>query len=116
MNPATWQHLITLRNTANWAFGAADMATLAVGGGPQVGSLYGKPVFLQDDIATIAASTCVIMVGDPAYYALVERQGLQVSRNPYLYQANGQVGFFNTFRQGGSVLVEEAWVGGVMSS
>ena len=116
MNPATWQHLITLRNTANWAFGAADMATLSTAGGPQVGSLYGKPVFLQDDIATIAASTCVIMVGDPAYYALVERQGLQVSRNPYLYQANGQVGFFNTFRQGGSVLVEEAWVGGVMSS
>ena len=116
MDPATWQHLITLRNTSNWAFGAADMATLAVAGGPQVGTLYGKPVFLQDDIAVIAASTCVIMVGDPMYYALIERQGLQVSRNPYLYQANGQVGFFNTFRQGGTVLVEEAWVGGAMSA
>ena len=56
------------------------------------------------------------MVGDPQFYALAERQGLQVSRNPYLYQASGQVGFFNTFRQSGKVLIEEAWAGGAMSS
>ncbi len=115
MDPTTWQHLITIRNTSNWAFGAADMAVLNTAGGPSPGSLYGKPVFLQDDIPVIATGVCVIMVGDPYYYALVERQGLQVSRNPYLYQATGQVGFFNTFRQGGAVLVEEAWVGGKMA-
>jgi HK97 family phage major capsid protein len=115
MDPATWQHLITLRNTSNWAFGAADYATINTMGGPQAGTLYGKPVFLQDDIPVIASDVCVVMVGDPTYYALVERQGLVVSRNPYLYQATGQVGFFNTFRQGGTVLVEEAWVGGLMA-
>ena len=115
MDPATWQHLVTLRNTSNWAFGAADYATINTMGGPQAGTLYGKPVFLQDDIPVIGTDVCVVMVGDPTYYALVERQGLQVSRNPYLYQATGQVGFFNTFRQGGTVLVEEAWVGGLMA-
>jgi HK97 family phage major capsid protein len=115
MDPMTWQHIISLRNTDNWAFGAADMATLQTAGGPQAGTLYGKPVFLQDDIPTISSGVCVVMVGDPQYYALVERQGLQVSRNPYLYQANGFVGFFNTFRQSGAVLVEEAWAGGEMA-
>lgn len=115
MDPMTWQHIISLRNTDNWAFGAADMATLQTAGGPQAGTLYGKPVFLQDDIPVIATGVCVVMVGDPQYYALVERQGLSVVRNPYLYMANGFVGFFNTFRQSGKVLVEEAWAGGAMA-
>lgn len=114
MDNDTWRYLITLRDSNDWAFRVADMATLNTQGGPQAGTLYGHPVFLQDDIPVRAASTTVIMVGDPSYYALIERQGLQVSRNPYLYQANGQVGFFNTFRQGGAVLVSEAWQGGIM--
>lgn len=116
MDNLTWAYLLTLRDTSNWAFGAADFATVSVGGGPQVGTLYGKPVFVQDDIPVRAAATCSVMVGDPDYYALIERRGLQISRNPYLYQANGQVGFFNTFRQGGAVLVAEAWQGGYTQS
>ena len=116
MDNDTWRYLITLRDTNNWAFGVADMATLNTQGGVQAGTLYGHPVFLQDDIDTRAASKTVIMVGDPYYYGLVERRGLSVSRNPYLYQANGQVGFFNSFRQGGKVLVSEAWQGGIMST
>jgi len=113
MDNATWAYILTMRDTNSWAWGGADMATVNVMGGPQVGTLYGKPVFVQDDIPVRAVDVCCIMVGDPDYYALVERQGLQISRNPYLYQATGQVGFFNTFRQGGKVLVEEAWVGGL---
>jgi HK97 family phage major capsid protein len=115
MDNDTWRYLVTLRDTNNWAFSTADMATIGTGSA-QAGTLYGKPVFLQDDIDTRAASTTVIMVGDPSYYALVERRGLTISRNPYLYQANGQVGFFNTFRQGGKVLQTEAWQGGIMST
>jgi HK97 family phage major capsid protein len=115
MDNQTWRYLVTIRDTNNWAFGAADYLSLNTQGGPSPGSLYGHPVFMQDDIDAIGSGLCVIMVGDPMYYALIERQGLQVSRNPYLYQANGQVGFFNTFRQGGAVLVEEAWKGGAMA-
>ena len=81
-----------------------------------MGTLYGKPVFVQDDIPVRAAAVVSVMVGDPDYYALVERRGLTISRNPYLYQANGQVGFFNTFRQSGKVLIEEAWQGGYTNS
>jgi HK97 family phage major capsid protein len=112
MDNLTWAYLLTLRDTSNWAFGSADFANVNTSGGPSVGMLYGKPVFVQDDIPVRADAITSVMVGDPDYYALVERRGLQISRNPYLYQANGQVGFFNTFRQGGAVLVAEAWQGG----
>jgi len=116
MDNLTWAYLLTLRDTSNWAFGSADFASVNTSGGPSVGMLYGKPVFVQDDIPVRAAAVCSVMVGDPAYYALVERIGLTISRNPYLYQANGQVGFFNTFRQSGKVLIEEAWQGGYTNS
>ena len=49
------------------------------------------------------------MIGNWSFYALVERSGLVVSRNPYLYQANGQVGFFVNARWGGDVLQSEAF-------
>lgn len=116
MDNLTWAYILTLRDSNDWAWGGADMATVNVSGGPQVGTLYGKPVFVQDDIPVRADAVVSVMVGDPSYYALVERRGLQISRNPYLYQANGQVGFFNTFRQGGAVLVEEAWIGGLTNA
>ena len=116
MDNTLWRHIVTMRDANNWAFGAADYLTINVDGGPQAGTLYGKKVFLQDDIPVIAASTCVIMVGDPYYYGLVERKGLTVARNPFLQQASGLVDFFSHFRQGGKVLAEEAWKGGVMHS
>ena len=109
MNSDTWRYLITLRDTSNWAFGVADMATLNTGATPQVGTLYGKPVFVQDDIATRATKAQVIGYGNPYFYGLVERRGLTIARNPYLYQATGLVAFFSSFRQSGKVLIKEAW-------
>jgi len=115
MDNQTWVAIINLRDTDNWAYMTADMATLSTAGGPQAGSLLGKAVYLQDDIPVEAASTCFIMVGDPYYYTLVERKGLTIARNPYLYQANGQIGFFSSFRQSGKVTVEAAWCGGALA-
>ena len=112
----TWHHIATMNDANNWAFGAADNLRWNTGAGAHVGWLYGKPFYVQDDIDAIGASVCVLMFGNPWYYALVEREGLAIKRNPYLYQASGQVGFFSTYRQGGTVTVEEAWVGGVMHS
>lgn len=113
MDPQTWRYLLSLRDTSNWAFSSADMASINVDGAS--GELLGKKVFLQDDIPVIATGVCVVMVGDPFYYALVERQSLSVRRLNELYAANGQIGFKCDFRQGGTVLVEEAFVGGVMA-
>jgi predicted phage gp36 major capsid-like protein len=57
----------------------------------------------------------VIAVGDPFYYALVDRVGLSIDVNPYLYQATGQVGYFARFRQSGKVLYSLAWCIGQMA-
>ena len=73
------------------------------------GDLYSKRVLLSDSVSAMASGVKCIMVGNWSFYALVERSGLVVSRNPYLYQLNGQVGFFVNARWGGDVLQAEAF-------
>ncbi len=112
MDNLTWAHILGKRDSDSWAFGAADMATVNTAGGPKVGTLLGKPVYIQDDIDALGVSVTTVMIGDPYFYTLVERRGLAIKRNPFLYQNNGQVGFFSTFRQGGKITIKEAFQGG----
>ncbi len=108
----TLRDVLTIKHTqANpaWAYGAADLLQW---NGNDI-RLLGKPFFQNDNIPVKASGVCFIMFGSPAYYALVERRGLVVMRNPFLRAAQGQVVFHNSFRQGGTVLVEAAWSGGV---
>lgn len=110
MNSQTWRYILSMRDTNNWAWSAADMAKVSPS--PE---LIGRPVFLQDDIDTIATGVCTIMVGDPFYYALVERKGLEIKVLNELYAATGEIGYRCDFRQGGKVLVETAFVGGLQA-
>ena len=73
------------------------------------GELYGKPVYTTGHILSMAAGRDVVLVGNWEFYGLVERNEMVVSRNPYLYQGNGQVGFFVHIRFGGAVLQAEAF-------
>jgi len=73
------------------------------------GDLYSKRVLLSDQITAMGAGVKCIAIGNWAFYALVERSGLVVSRNPYLRQATGQVSFFVNARWGGDVLQAEAF-------
>jgi HK97 family phage major capsid protein len=75
--------------------------------------LWNKPVFLSDSAVAIATTAKTIMFGNWNYYGLVERRGLTISRNPYLYQANGQIGIFCSVRFGGAVLQAEAFKYGI---
>jgi len=77
--------------------------------GERGGNLYGAPVFTSSHILSMAAGRDVIVVGNFQYYGFVERAGMTVSRNPWLYQANNQTGFFVDIRFGGAVLVSEAF-------
>jgi HK97 family phage major capsid protein len=61
----------------------------------------------------VADNNKSILFANLNYYALVERRGLTISRNPYLYQANGQIGIFCSVRFGGAVLQSEAVKWGV---
>lgn len=96
----------------NWQF----VSTPPYGG--IEGNLFwgGKPYYLSDSVAVATTSgNKPIMIGNWQYYALVERRGLTLSRNPYLYQANGQIGLFCSVRMGGAVLQSEAFKYGLLA-
>ena len=113
MNDQTWRYILSIRDTNDWAFGAADLAEVDPDRGQAM--LCGKPVYFQDDIDTIASGKTVIMFGDPFYYGLVDRAGLEIQVLQELYAATGQIGYKCHFRQSGAVLYEFAWVGGQMA-
>ena len=71
---------------------------------PNGNDFMGVPALISPDMETIADTKKSVLVGDFSMYAFAERQGLIVSRNPYLYQASGQVGIFVKQRFGGAVL------------
>ncbi len=73
-------------------------------------NLWGKPVFPASAMGSYATTANkALVIGDWSYYGLAERAGLSVQRNPFLYSATGQVGFFFKYRWGGVVLQAEAF-------
>lgn len=76
-------------------------------------SLYGKPIAITDKIAVLGTGNKPIIFGNWGYYAFVENLGLEISRNPYVYQPNYQTAIFVTARWGGDVTQAEAFVYGV---
>ena len=116
MASKTFSYVIRMRDANNWAFPQSGENSMAHAGSAQPdGMLCGKPVFLEDNCPDYTTGLCPIMVGDPFYYALVDRSGLSIARLDELYKANGQVGFAANFRQSGTVLYELAFVGGAMA-
>jgi HK97 family phage major capsid protein len=113
MHNSVEAYLRKIRDTSLFAFQPVmDLAN----GLSAWSQLLGRPVFNEANMtSSLATGNQVIMVGDMSYYALVERKGLVVSRNPYLYEANGQVGIFAHFRQGGAPLQYEAFAIGEMA-
>jgi len=76
-------------------------------------SLYGKPIAITDKIGNFGTGVKPIIFGNWGYYAFVENLGLEIARNPYLYQANYQTAIFVTARWGGDVTQTEAFVYGI---
>ena len=72
--------------------------------------LMGYPVVIDDDVVvyTTASAKCIVF-GNFNYYGVVEKPGIVVQRNPYLYMATGQVGIFSSIFRGGGVLQGEAF-------
>lgn len=101
-----------MRNTTLGAIRALTGNFFSFQATPQGGidNLYGKPVAVSDKIAAMAASAKSILFGNFSYYAYVENLNLEISRNPYLYQANYQTAIFCTARWGGDVTQADAFV------
>jgi HK97 family phage major capsid protein len=86
-----------------WMF--QDWPQGSTGGRP---TLMGRPVYHSGNIAVFASGAKIAVFGDFSMYAIVQREGMVVTRNPYLYMASGQIGLFAKVRQGGAVLQAEA--------
>ena len=70
----------------------------------------GYPAFTSDDMDAYTSTTGKPMLfGNFNYYGVVEKPGLMLQRNPYLYMATGQIGLFATMYRGGAVLQSEAF-------
>jgi HK97 family phage major capsid protein len=113
MHNSVEAYLRKIRDTSLFAFQPVmDLAN----GLSAWSQLLGRPVFNEANMtSSLATGNQVIMVGDMSYYAIAERKGLVVSRNPYLYENSGQVGIFAHFRQGGAPLQYEAFAIGEMA-
>ena len=104
--------LIRALTTTNFAFNQVEQA-----GSSQSGAmLYGYPVIVS--AAMPAATTglkSVSLVNFASSTVLVERSGLVVSRNPYLYEEYGQTAIFSTARFGFSTTTAEGAIYGTQA-
>ena len=106
---------ILMANTTKWYLAGDTGDAWQYHMGPQsdgvaMDRLLGYKVTVDDDVVTYttASAKCVIF-GNMNFYAIVEKPGMVVQRNPYLYMANGQVGIFASMFRGGGVLQSEAF-------
>lgn len=76
---------------------------------PQGGDFFGYPAVINDDLAPYTTeSDKPVVFGNMNFYGVVEKPGMIIQRNPYLYMANGQIGIFASIFRGGGVLQSEA--------
>jgi len=112
MRRATLGYIRGLTSANQFLFNNTPQGSGSGNGDGGIGSdevLYNMPVFQTAQMPAMAATAKTILLGDFSQYVITERQGLTVTRNPWLYQANGQVGIFATKRQGGAPLLAEAF-------
>lgn len=113
MNGTSERLFRALKTTAaspNFAFNEAGAAVEMINGRLH---FLGRPVFNQASIPDKSSGVGFVAFGNPEYYALVERRGFVVARNPYIKMSAGQTVFYATMRQSGKVTAESAWAIGV---
>jgi len=71
------------------------------------------PAHKTDFVDATGTTKKSLWFGNWRYYMFVENAQMEISRNPWLYQANGQTGIFVTMRWGGDVTQAEAFAYGV---
>jgi len=104
--------LIRALTTTNFAFNQVEQA-----GSNQAGAmLYGYPVIVTANMpAATTGLKSVALVNFASSTVLVERSGLVISRNPYLFEANAQTALFSTARLGFSVTTAEGAIFGTQA-
>jgi HK97 family phage major capsid protein len=108
MQPSTMGYIASLQASASagvFLFNNFPAGSPAVGSTSSPnGNLLGKPVWYSGAMAEMGTGLKPIVFGDFSMYAIAQREGMVVARNPYLYQLSDQIGYFCKVRQGGAVL------------
>ncbi len=90
-----------MKNSTKWycmglATGSGPFAFYNTPGTP---GIFGQPVYVSDDMAAMTTTLKSVLFANFQYFAVLERPGMLVQRNPYLYMANGKIGIFaNIYR------------------
>ncbi len=71
--------------------------------------LLGQQMLTSQAVVAFAVNALIMLHANWSFYALLERQGMFVSRNDSLFEGNGQVGFFVSFRNSGGPTIQEAF-------
>ncbi len=102
-----------MRNATKWYLkgsGGTAVVPFAYVQTPQDGDFFGYKAVVDDDMEDYTtASSKPILFGNFNFYGVVEKPGMIVQRNPYLYMATGQIGIFCSIFRGGGILQAEAF-------
>jgi HK97 family phage major capsid protein len=76
----------------------------------QPDTLLGRPVITNNSMSsTITATDKTMLFGNFNYYYIGDWEGFAVNVNPYLYMANGQIGYFASKSFDGNVMLQAAF-------
>lgn len=99
-----------MANATKWYLKGTTSNPFTFVGTPQGGDFYGIPAVVNDVLAPYTTeSDKPVIFGNFNYYGVIEKPGMIVQRNPYLYMATGQIGIFASIFRGGGVLQAEAF-------
>ncbi len=100
-----------MANATKWYLkGVVNAGPYAFNTPAPTADFFGYPAIVDDDLAPYTTeSDKPIVFGNFSYYGVIEKPGMMIQRNPYLYMATGQIGIFASIFRGGGVLQSEAF-------
>lgn len=87
-----------------FAFAATPSGSVSMG----QGMIFGQPTYVSDDMAAMTTGLKATLFANFQYFGVLERPGMLVQRNPYLYMANGKIGLFANIYRAFKTLQTEA--------
>lgn len=100
-----------MANSTKWYLkGVVNAGPYAFNTPAPTADFFGYPAIVDDDLAPYTTeSDKPIVFGNFSYYGVIEKPGMMIQRNPYLYMATGEIGIFASIFRGGGVLQSEAF-------
>jgi HK97 family phage major capsid protein len=98
-----------MKNATKWDIKGVSGSNFQFMATPQSGDFYGYPAYVSDDMPAMTTGLYSVVFGNFYYFGVLEKPGIVIQRNPYLYMANGQIGIFAKFFRAYDVLQSEAF-------